>query len=521
ITILHTNDLHSYFRGTIEKVGNSVERVGGHSYLAKEILDIKKILEKQKENVLIFDAGDFYSGTLYHSLVLQNDSAYFPEYQFFNYLNYDAVTLGNHEFDGGDAGFKLMMNKVIKLGNEVPIVSTNFVRKDSAKYPILNSKLLQYKNYEGKTFSVGILGALGPDGCSVSKGNRKLNTFIGYDDKKHKDRWKDLNNLLEEEGKNLKKKGADFVVLLLHGGTEEDDFIAKKVDSIDVIIAGHTHEVYLKEVEGKIVSQAGSYARFLGVIPIELKGKKVSLRSAHPHVASYHKKIERINGSDKEFDQTLELYDREVDRVLVANEFPKNEDFTFVSQSFLSKAQTGEFVTSKILAELNAEDADIDFYFTALGLIRNPLHENFSYSLTDTFNILPIGFHDGNKLGYKVVSFYLSNKDVKKLIEFLGSYSRFTGTATPVFSNNIEIEYRKWGIPFLNKVKEIKINGEELPEFTKVATNTFLFDYLDFIEKKTFGLVKITPVDGNGNKIKKPHYHGPEVKYFLNSIGKD
>ncbi|MCR9205362.1 MAG: metallophosphoesterase, partial [Halobacteriovoraceae bacterium] len=284
ITILHTNDLHSYFQGTIEKKNSSVQRVGGYKYLAAQMKEVKTLLKNKGEDfVLTFDAGDFFSGTIYHSIALQNDTAYFPEYEFFNFLDYDGITLGNHEFDGGDSGFNIMMNKVVKLGNKVPIVSTNFNRIDSKKYPILSSKVL-ILNKDGKEIKIGLLGALGPDGCSVSKASREKNQFIGYSDKKHKAQWRKLNSLLERSAKSLKKQGADIVVLLLHGGTDEDDIIGKKVNGIDVIIAGHTHEVYQKQVNGKIISQAGSYGRFFGVLPIEIKERSALLRSPHEEI---------------------------------------------------------------------------------------------------------------------------------------------------------------------------------------------------------------------------------------------
>ena len=247
ITLLHTNDLHSFFKGSLLYKDNQTSRYGGYAQLAKKVIDLKIELEKQGEEVLLFDAGDFYSGTLFHSLALDPLTPFFPEYEFFNYLKYDGVTLGNHEFDGGTSGFALMMKKVLTLGNEVSLISTNFI--NDKNFPIQKSKIITLS--DGK--KVGVLGALGPNGCSVSTASRKSLSFHGYNDGKSKIKWRELEDLLEKEAINLKNKGARTVILLFHGGTGEDDRLAGKLKNIDVIIAGHTHEVYQKVVKGKII----------------------------------------------------------------------------------------------------------------------------------------------------------------------------------------------------------------------------------------------------------------------------
>ena len=123
---------------------------------------------------------------------------------------------------------------------------------------------------DGSNPSGGFLGALGPDGCDVSLGNRNRLSFVGYDDKNRKEKWSELVNLLSQESLRLKKKGAELIILLLHGGGEEDERLAKKVPHLDVILAGHTHEKYFKKVNDVLISQAGSYGRFLGELSFEI-----------------------------------------------------------------------------------------------------------------------------------------------------------------------------------------------------------------------------------------------------------
>ncbi len=506
-TIIHTNDLHSYFEGALKEQDGNTVKVGGHSILAKKVKEIKKELLEEGEDFLLLDAGDFYSGTLYHGLAMDSQTSFFPEYEFFDFLKYDAVTLGNHEFDGGDEGFLLLMNKVRKLGNQVSIVSTNFVNTE--KLPVQKHKLITLKS----GVKIGILGALGPDGCSVSSGSRKRYHFIGYEDDSSKNRWAHLEKLLDLQASELKKRGAKAVVLILHGGTGEDDRLAKRLSNIDVIIAGHTHEIYQKVVKDKVISQAGSYGQSLGVLPLTLKNDGVSLRP--PRENAYHYLFSESSPSDVLYEEKIQFYQRRLAQIKARNGI---KEISFYNKKYLSREEVGKNFADRIRLELAKELSDIDLYFTALGLIRKPLYPDHNYSSEEIFNILPIGFHGNGQLGYRTVSFYLTKRDLYQLINFLNTYSSFSATATPVFSNNVKIEYRKWGIPFINKVKSITINDNEVEGKVLVATNSFIFNYLDLIKDKTFGLIKIEPIDINGNTLKTPEIHKSEISYLFNSF---
>ncbi len=514
-TILHTNDLHSHLEGSFVKESEHVIKRGGYAELAFQIKRIRKDLEKKGEVVLLFDAGDFYGGTLFHSLALQANAPYFPEYEFFNTLNYDAITLGNHEFDGGDEGFDLLMRKVIKLGNKIPIISTNYINQ--SRYPIIKSKIIE-KVFKGEKIKFGILGALGPNGCAVSKGNRKNNHFIGYSDDDHDEEWSELEGVLIKEARELKKKGAEVNILVLHGGSGEDDRLARKLKGIDVIIAGHTHEIYQKKIGQTYISQAGSYAKSLGVLPFRLK-KELYLREPVIAKGGYHLKLGKDAPKDSESAQKILFYKRGIKKILKENGLPEGLE-KFKANKNLDRLKTGRFLTQRILDEMNERGESIDFYFSAAGLIRGEFFKEVQYDVYDLFRLLPIGLGRGGRLGHSVVSFYLSKEDVIKLIDFLETYSKFASLATPIYSENVTIERRSWGVPFLNRVKSVQINGREIKGLNKVATNTFIFNYLDLIKKKTFGLVSLVIRDNKGEPLddREVKEHKSEVFYYLHSF---
>ena len=98
ITILHTNDMHSHIEPF--KSGK-YKGLGG---IAQRATIIRQIRKKEK-NVLLLDAGDIFQGTPYFN--------YYGgelEFKLMSKMNYDAATLGNHDFDNGIDGLERQLN---------------------------------------------------------------------------------------------------------------------------------------------------------------------------------------------------------------------------------------------------------------------------------------------------------------------------------------------------------------------------------------------------------------------------
>jgi len=93
ITILHTNDMHSHIQpftsGRNKGLGGMAQRAGL----------INSIREKE-DHVLLLDAGDIFQGTPYFNFYAGE-----LEFKLMSKMKYDAVTLGNHDFDNGLEGF--------------------------------------------------------------------------------------------------------------------------------------------------------------------------------------------------------------------------------------------------------------------------------------------------------------------------------------------------------------------------------------------------------------------------------
>ncbi len=526
-TILHTNDLHSYFDGVTQRDGAGISQRGVYARLASAIKTTKsEKLAAGEDFVMLLDAGDFYSGTLFHAIAPREEFEDFPEFDFFHDLQYDAITLGNHEFDAKDEGFKTMMQKIFKRKSQVALVSTNFKAPKDLPPVIKRSKLKEYRNEKGEVIlKIGFLGALGPNGCKVSKGMRQDLSFIGFDDKKNKEQWRELYKSLKTEAHKLKQQGADIIILMLHGGGEEDEKIAKKVPEINVIIAGHTHQVYSKIVNKTFIAQAGHYGKHLGVLPFRWDGHELTLKKPVNHPDLIMDITDSI-AADPIIEKKVEQYQMIIDQILKNEKLPKSNEVVFHSDEELPKefefnSKLGSFVTSKVKSSLNDKDKSIELYFTTLGLIRTGILPNHDYTTADIFKIMPLGFGDHYKLGTPTVSFYLNKGEIKKLVEFLLIYSSLDQKFMPVFSDSLEIETRRWGIPFINRISKLTLHGKDYdqwPELIHVATNSFVFKYISFVNEKSYGLVKLIPKNREGQRVETIKSYQGEFPELLNGL---
>ena len=234
ITILHTNDVHS----RIEPFPENNKRFANMGGFAKRATIINNI-RKEKKNVLLFDSGDFFQGTPYFNFY---DGAL--EIKLMSKMGYDAVTLGNHEFDNGIEHLASQLKNA-----KFSTVITN--------YDVSNTKLKNlvssFKIFNFNGIKIGVTGiGVNPSGLIAST---NVEGLIYHEPFK----------AAEEMAIWLKKnKKCDLVIVLSHIGarmeTKVDDIhLAKSSSNIDMILGGHTHiflesPMIIKNSIGKDVS---------------------------------------------------------------------------------------------------------------------------------------------------------------------------------------------------------------------------------------------------------------------------
>ncbi|XP_027459238.2 5'-nucleotidase [Zalophus californianus] len=217
LTILHTNDVHSRLEQTSEdssKCVNASRCVGGVARLFTKVQQIRRT----EPHVLLLDAGDQYQGTIWFTVYKGAEVAHFM-----NALRYDAMALGNHEFDNGVEGLIDPLLKEAKF----PILSANI----KAKGPLasqISGLYLPYKILSVGDEVVGIVGYTSKETPVLSNPGRNLV-------------FEDEITALQPEVDKLKTLNVNKIIALGHSGFEMDKLIAQKVKGVDIVVGGHSN----------------------------------------------------------------------------------------------------------------------------------------------------------------------------------------------------------------------------------------------------------------------------------------
>lgn len=225
LVIVHFNDTHSHLDPLRDGRGGIIER-------AAFVDSVRKAVGSDK--VLLLHAGDFDQGTSYYSQMHGR-----LEVKMINALQYDALTLGNHEFDDGIEDLTERMRDV-----KCPVVCANL---DLSSFE-LGQYVKPWCIVNKGGMKIGIIGLEADISTCVSK--TVSSRIPQLDPVEETNKWA---KYLREEEK------CDMVILLSHQGYEpEDQENAAKIKGVDLVVGGHSHTfvddfVYVKDAEGKSV----------------------------------------------------------------------------------------------------------------------------------------------------------------------------------------------------------------------------------------------------------------------------
>lgn len=270
LTIMHTNDTHANLNDAPKRA------------------TLVKQLRAANENSLLVDAGDVFSGSLYFNLFEgQADLA------MMNYMGYDAMVFGNHEFDLGSSpeGHQALADFV--QGADFPFVATNVDFSGDVLFDGLQNfeYTADYGNgeiYNGiiKDFNgeqVGIFGLTTEETAQIASPNAiEFSNYI---------------EAAEEAVAAFEEAGVNKIIALTHIGYNDsaqfdnDLLLAESVAGIDVIVGGHTHTeladgiVVMNDEAPVVIVQTGQYNKNLGQLDVTFNAEGVitsSLAKLHP-----------------------------------------------------------------------------------------------------------------------------------------------------------------------------------------------------------------------------------------------
>lgn len=260
LTILHVNDVHSAAAGVNDRgpVYDDTNAVGGLARVTALVADEKAKAKVQGAAVLALDAGDFWQGTHFFR------TGGMPwAREAMRRMPWDAVTLGNHEFD---LGCETLARYVKAL--PFPVLASNLKKNPACPLSTAPLPATVVKDFGG--VKIGIIGLANDEGKDISEACPET-TFA------------DRATALRRAAAELEKSGVTHIIAVTHVGYEADQALARAVPAIDVIVGGHTHSVLgnhphsegpyptvIPHADGSqtLVVQAGRSTRYLGRLTV-------------------------------------------------------------------------------------------------------------------------------------------------------------------------------------------------------------------------------------------------------------
>ena len=254
LVILHTNDTHSTIFPVKQNIDDK-EIAGRGGYLRR--VNMLKEQRQQHPDLLLFDSGDFSQGSGYYTLFKGE-----VEIGLMNQMGYDAVTIGNHEFDFGLDN----LARIFRMAN-FPIVCSNY----DCKGTVLEGLVKPYITLKRNGVKIGVFALSPALKGLVFDGNCQGITYLDPAETAQK-----YINLLRKQEK------CDIVICISHLGWKEseytDEMFLKGIEGCDLVLGGHTH-TYMKQLEyapdktGKLipVDQNGKHGAFIGKLLLNLE----------------------------------------------------------------------------------------------------------------------------------------------------------------------------------------------------------------------------------------------------------
>lgn len=207
LTILHTNDMHAHMEATRFDGG----MLGGY---ARQATLIKSIRNSEGE-LLLLNGGDTFQGTIFFNTYMG-----LADLAFMNYVGYDAMAVGNHEFDKGPE----LLAQFIK-GANFPLLAAN-INASGDEHLRGRIRKSYIKLIDGE--KVGIVGAITPSVHQISAPGDDVVML-------------DIVASVQAEVDRLTADGVDKIVLVSHVGYSSEVWLAKQIRNLDVVVGGHSH----------------------------------------------------------------------------------------------------------------------------------------------------------------------------------------------------------------------------------------------------------------------------------------
>jgi 5'-nucleotidase / UDP-sugar diphosphatase len=515
IIILHTNDLHSRFLGYAPESSYTPltqeddHTSGGFARIAGIILAEKK---NNAGETLVLDAGDFTMGTLFTSL--EEKTGF--QLRLMKEMGYDAIGLGNHEFDYGPQWLASVIRTSGMKGLIPPVIAGNieFDKKDKRADGIeellagntIRKKLILVRN----GVKIGIFSILGKDAASVAPNAApvKFTNQISYASKMVKE---------------LRDDSCQIVICLSHSGvgndsngkpSGEDIDLAEHVSGIDLIVGGHTHSLINDplRINGTIIVQAGEFGKNVGRLELEYAGGKI--RIADYRIIPVDDKI----AGDGNVNQLIEEQKARINAEILTPlgldyESPVAESAVLIrgnNTNDLINSNLGPLIADAIHYYVNSHSAKgTDISIVAAGMIFDNISPG-TQTAPDIFRVVPLGSGKDSIPGYALSRLYVTGRELKSILEILLVVHK-SSSANYCYYSGLKIYYNpdKGMLRKIKKIEIIRSNGSaHNVDFAKknktlysITADSYMLGFIGIIKKTSLGFLNVVPKDESGNKV--------------------
>ncbi len=361
IRVLHINDFHGFAEP--HKPLGSGELLGGISYLAKKANELRK-----ERPSLLLSSGDMIQGDNWANL-FQGESVI----KWMNEMKFDAMVVGNHEFDFGQEILKKRISEA-----RFPILGANVEGLSSVK-PYIIKELHGVK--------IAIVGVTTGDTPVITHPKN----VIGLE-------FQSPADTVEKYVKELREQ-SDILIVLSHIGCSVDRMLAEKVRGVDVIVGGHSHTRINEpaRVGDTIVVQAWEHAKALGVLDLTIAGGKIVRFKGH---------LEEIKPGKGEEDRAtaslVEKYEKRVDALL-------NEEIGTAEVDLDGEnVRRGETNLGNLVSDVVRSVSGADVTLINGGGIRASIRRGI-IRVKDIYSVLPFDNY--------IVAVKLTGKEIREALE--------------------------------------------------------------------------------------------------------
>lgn len=256
LVVLHTGDMHSTILPISSQLPDTMK--AGRAGMIRRIEMFRQEREKHPD-LLLFDSGDFFQGSAYFTMFKGE-----VEVGLMNRMGYDAVMIGNHEFDAGLEE----MARIFRMAN-FPIVCANY---DFTGTPV-EGLVKPYIIIKRNGVKIGVFGI-----GKKTEGLVAAKNCVGV-------KYLDPAKVALETATMLKEeKKCDVVICISHLGWKiggaDDQYMVSHSRNIDLVLGGHSHtylveDSYEKNLDGKevLVDHEGKHSIFVGKMVLNLYSK--------------------------------------------------------------------------------------------------------------------------------------------------------------------------------------------------------------------------------------------------------